>query len=189
MTREVAARAAAVACGRLVALSAFAAARHVVMYLPTDHEIDPAAVVATSCAAGKTVYYPRVIGRSLEFLGTVEAPGHARHTSGDFRPGPGGVPEPLDGVRLRADAEAVLFVVPGVAFDLRGARLGRGGGHYDRALARHSSSPRVGLAFECQILPRLPEASWDVPMHAVATEARLVVGPADGAAFADVKEI
>jgi 5-formyltetrahydrofolate cyclo-ligase len=70
----------------------------------------------------------------------------------------------------------VLFVVPGMAFYLLGTRLGRGGGHYDRVLASHPDSVRVGLAFEWQILPRLPRARWDVPMDAVATESRLVGG-------------
>ena len=66
-------------------------------------------------------------------------------------------------------------MVPGVAFDPRGVRLGRGAGCYDRALARHPTALRVGLAYEMQVVPSLPEATWDVPMDAVVTEARVLV--------------
>jgi 5-formyltetrahydrofolate cyclo-ligase len=68
----------------------------------------------------------------------------------------------------------VLFLVPGLAFDARGARLGRGAGSYDRALARHVNALRIGLAYEFQLVQRLPEAAWDIRMDAVATDARLV---------------
>jgi 5-formyltetrahydrofolate cyclo-ligase len=74
-------------------------------------------------------------------------------------------------------------VVPGVAFDLRGARLGRGRGWYDRALARYPAGTRLGLAYEFQVVPALPEAPWDVRMHALVTEARLI-GEAAGASRA-----
>jgi len=68
----------------------------------------------------------------------------------------------------------VLFLVPGVAFDARGVRLGRGIGWYDRALERHPRSIRVGLAYGFQVVSRLPEAPWDVRMHAIVTEAGLI---------------
>jgi len=66
--------------------------------------------------------------------------------------------------------------VPGVAFDPRGARLGRGGGWYDRALAAHPGAARLGLAYEFQVVPFVPEASWDVRMHVVVTDARVLAG-------------
>lgn len=181
MAGVAAERAAATASARVVADPAFGAARHVVVYVPTDHEIDPAPIVLAALDAGKTVYYPRIAEGTLEFVGA---------GSPTFRLGAGGVPEALGGVRLSAATPSVLFVVPGVGFDLRGTRLGRGSGHYDRALAAHSGAVRFGLAFECQIVARLPEAPWDVRMHAVATEARLVWGAgAVRAAFVDAKEI
>ena len=83
--------------------------------------------------------------------------------------------EYLDGSPLSAGTEGVVFLVPGVAFDPRGVRLGRGAGCYDRALARHPTALRVGLAYEMQVVPSLPEATWDVPMDAVVTEARVLV--------------
>jgi 5-formyltetrahydrofolate cyclo-ligase len=65
-------------------------------------------------------------------------------------------------------------VVPGVGFDLRGGRLGRGSGHYDRYLA-HNPVPTLGLAYGCQVVQAVPLAAHDRPMSALATERRLWV--------------
>ena len=64
-----------------------------------------------------------------------------------------------------------VVLVPGVAFTAGGARLGRGGGHYDRLLAAlPPNCVRVGVGFSCQLAPVLPVASHDVRMHALLTE-------------------
>lgn len=100
----------------------------------------------------------------------------------DLRPGRYGIAEP-DPVRCPAiDMDAVpgsasafapdLAVIPGVAFDRRGNRLGHGAGYYDRFLA-HPAMARtalVGLAYAFQIVPALPVAPWDRPVHALCTE-------------------
>lgn len=68
------------------------------------------------------------------------------------------------------DLDAVL--VPGLAFDAAGLRLGRGGGHYDRLLARlPRRCLRIGLCFEGQRVPALPAEPWDQGVDALATEA------------------
>jgi 5-formyltetrahydrofolate cyclo-ligase len=77
---------------------------------------------------------------------------------------------------LAPETRDVCFLVPGLGFDQRGVRLGRGSGWYDRALARHPQGVRVGLAYEFQLVPSLPEATWDVRMNAVVTEARVLDG-------------
>jgi 5-formyltetrahydrofolate cyclo-ligase len=64
-----------------------------------------------------------------------------------------------------------LIIVPGVAFDRDGSRLGHGLGYYDKLLARaRPETLRVALAFDCQIFPTLPTAPHDVPMHVIVTE-------------------
>ena len=76
--------------------------------------------------------------------------------------------------------EVDLVCVPGVAFDARGGRLGRGRGHYDATLARLPRSAfRVGLAFESQIVPAVPAELHDELLDAVVTEAR-VLSAGDG---------
>jgi 5-formyltetrahydrofolate cyclo-ligase len=65
-----------------------------------------------------------------------------------------------------------LWIVPGVAFDMLGNRLGRGGGYYDRVLA-YVKNPTIGIAREVQIVPRLPKEKYDIPVITVVTEKNL----------------
>ena len=152
---DVAERLGAAVCERVLRLPAFESAAHVVAYAPVENEVDPGAVVDAALAAGKRVYYPRRSKETLEFLSA--RPGGAP-------PGPAGILEPTDGEPLPAGNGPVLFLVPGLAFDARGARLGRGAGCYDRALARYRGGGHLGLAYEIQVVAALPEAPWDVRM-------------------------
>ena len=75
--------------------------------------------------------------------------------------------------------EIDLVVVPGVAFDAAGRRLGRGRGHYDATLAGlPAGAARIGLAFELQLVPEIPEEPHDVRLDAVVTEARVLFSTA-----------
>lgn len=85
-------------------------------------------------------------------------------------PGPYGIPEPL------ADAEPLVptfLFVPLVGFTAQGARLGQGGGHYDRWLAAHPDVPAVGMAWDSQLAAALPTEAHDRPLTAVVTPSRL----------------
>jgi 5-formyltetrahydrofolate cyclo-ligase len=75
-----------------------------------------------------------------------------------------------------------IIVIPGVGFDLNGVRLGYGGGYYDRTLKRlPDRAKKLGLAFDLQLVDRLPADSTDVKVDMVITESR-VIKPIDGAA-------
>jgi 5-formyltetrahydrofolate cyclo-ligase len=162
-----AARLAAEVSARAAAIPAVTAARHLVAYAALGREVDPEPVVQVARAAGASVYYPRASGAGLEFV-----PAHRA----DLVPGPHGVPEPAAGPSLAAGTPDVVVLVPGVAFDARGGRLGRGLGCYDRALAAHPTALRIGLAYEVQIVPVVPRSSWDEAMDFVVTDARVLVG-------------
>ena len=79
-----------------------------------------------------------------------------------------GLPPAASGVLLVPD----LIIVPALAFDLSGLRLGMGGGYYDRLLAlpRYRNCLRLGLAYSFQLVSRLPSEPWDMPVHAICTE-------------------
>ena len=116
-------------------------------------------------AAGALLYYPRVAGgRTLAFY---------PHREGDaWETGPYGILEPSNptGVEPRLSGWDII-VVPGLAFDRRGNRLGHGFGYYDRFLGTLPESvPRVGLAWASQRIPEVPVDAWDVPVHALVTE-------------------
>ena len=116
-------------------------------------------------AAGARLYYPRVTGKgTLAFY---------PHREGDgWETGPYGILEPSNtaGVEPRLSGWNII-VVPGLAFDRRGNRLGRGFGYYDRFLGGLPENvPRVGLAWASQRIPEVPVDAWDVPVHALVTE-------------------
>ncbi len=81
---------------------------------------------------------------------------------------------PVSGDGLTPGDEIGVCLTPGLAFSMARERLGRGGGHYDRWFAHHPQVHRIGLAFEAQLVPRLPSESHDLPMHHVITESRLI---------------
>ena len=153
-------------CGWIVRLEAFRRAINLVAYVAQRGEIDPSGVVDAALELGKAVYFPRVVEPgTIQFL---EA------SPRDLTPGAYGIPEPRNGRPLPRSESEVLFLVPGLAFDHDGRRLGRGGGHYDRTLALYPRGLRAGLAAEIQLAPGLPYDSWDQPVDAVVTERRLI---------------
>ena len=137
----------------------------VALYCALAGEVPTERIRNAYLAAGVRLYYPRVAGKgTLAFF---------PHRDGDgWETGPYGILEPSipAGMEPRLSGWDII-VVPGLAFDRRGNRLGRGYGYYDRFL--HSvpeSVPRVGLAFADQRIPEVPVEAWDVPVHALVTE-------------------
>lgn len=170
------ARASAALVERIAALSTYAAARTVLLTAPFRTEWDAGPLIARSLAAGKTVVLPRVDegSRMLE-LKRVADPER------DIVAGYRGLPEP-DARCERVAASSIDWVlVPGIAFDRSGGRLGYGGGYYDRTLAalRARGGPLVaiGIAYACGLLPpevHLPEPH-DMALDEIVTEKEVVV--------------
>src|SRR5262249_39707884 len=129
----------AIACERVASTDGFRHARHVAAYVALQGEPDPAGLVRLALDAGKHVYLPGDAGGAPCF----------RRADPDGRSTDRGAPLP-------ACADATVFVVPGVAFDTDGWRLGRGGGFYDRLLRDHPGSLRVGFAFDFQLVSHVP---------------------------------
>jgi len=138
---------------------------NVALYRALADEVPTERIRRAYLAAGVRLYYPRVTGK-----GTI---GFYPHREGDgWETGPYGISEPLipAGVAPRVSGWDII-VVPGLAFDRMGNRLGRGYGYYDRFLVGLPESvPRVGLAFATQRVPEVPVDAWDVPVHALVTE-------------------
>ena len=94
----------------------------------------------------------------------------------DLEYGPTGIPSVqahCPAVPL-ADIAGAVLLIPGLAFDAQGGRLGRGAAYFDRFLAPlralHPAPTTIGIAFACQIVPAVPLEAWDIPMDAVITE-------------------
>ncbi|MDP3938541.1 MAG: 5-formyltetrahydrofolate cyclo-ligase [Deltaproteobacteria bacterium] len=154
---------------RVAALPVWTRAKVVALYAPIRGEADLLPLVELARAEGKRVVFPRAraAARALEFLEIESA--------GQLHPGAYGVPEPPDEAGRRVPFPAVeLLVLPGLAFDPEGRRLGFGGGYYDRLLAE-GGPITIGIAFEMQMRTRLPDEAHDRGVEIVVTEARSLV--------------
>ncbi|MDK2927180.1 MAG: 5-formyltetrahydrofolate cyclo-ligase [Bacillota bacterium] len=154
---------------RLLAWPLFQSARVVLLYAGVRSEVATEELTRSSLALGKAVLMPRCLPATHELILVPIAAWE------ELEPGFCGLlepPAPAEPPETPPD----LVVVPGVAFDLLGYRIGYGGGYYDRLLARLGRVPSVGLAFEVQVLDRVPHGEHDRPVAFVATEARLVPG-------------
>ena len=156
---------------RVTQLPEFAAANAVLLTLAYRSEWSTLPLVRAALLAGKTVAVPRVdaAARMLELHALTDPD---REIIVGFQ----GIPEPLpDSPKVPRDA--IDFVlVPGVAFDENGGRLGYGGGYYDRLLPLlDPRAARMAGAFEMQIVDRVPAAPHDVAVDAVVTETRTFV--------------
>ncbi len=133
------------------------------LYAAKGSELDTSRIDAWARGAGVTIAYPRVVAdtRLLDFhLATRDELATSRI----------GIPEPrLDAPEI-ALADIVAFVVPGVAFDRAGGRVGWGRGHYDATLAAAPRALAIGLAFELQLVERVPRESHDRSVDVVVTE-------------------
>ncbi len=151
----------------------FRRSQHIAFYLSNDGELDPWPLLTRAWALGKRCYLP-IITRNGR-LGFVPY-----HHGDALSPNRYGIPEPdYAGLRAISARSLDLMLVPLVAFDDHGNRLGMGGGYYDRTLAflwhrRHWRKPRLlGYAHECQHVSTLTTQPWDIPLDGIATETRL----------------
>jgi 5-formyltetrahydrofolate cyclo-ligase len=148
---------------------------HVVLYAACRHEIPLRDLEEAAHRKGARTYYPRVEEAGLSFRCA-----RGRHLT----PGRFGIPEPdVSAVPLHPSGTDIVVLVPGIAFDRQGGRLGRGLGYYDRALSAMPFARRIGVTLEAFVVQRVPVDTWDVPMHAIVTERRYFV--VEGAAGGD----
>jgi 5-formyltetrahydrofolate cyclo-ligase len=148
----------------------FASSRTVLLTLPFGSEWDTRALLRAALARAKTVALPRV-NRATRML-DICAITRLEH---DAAPGYRGIPEPGAHCALLAVATIDWVLVPGVAFDRDGHRIGYGGGYYDRLLPLlRADTHRVAGAFELQLVDHVPAAPHDVTVDAVVTEARSI---------------
>ena len=151
----------------------FQTSRRIAFYLPNDGEIDLQPLIEYAWQVNKQCFLP-VIGprnsRRLWFLSYRE---DVRLQVNRF-----GIPEPVHhpGKRQFKPHALDLILLPLVAFDKNGHRLGMGGGYYDRTLAFLSHRHRwrkphlLGTAYQFQQLKKLPTQPWDIPLDAIVTE-------------------
>jgi 5-formyltetrahydrofolate cyclo-ligase len=149
---------------KLSRFTGFRRAKVVCCYVALPYEVQTWQLIQQMLTSGKRVVVPRVAGRHLRLS-------EVRDPATELRPGAFGVLEPRPGVRRPVSPKRVhMMLMPGLAFDRQGHRLGHGHGYFDRLCARLSpATTRVGLCFAFQLLSRLPVASHDQPVHRVVS--------------------
>jgi 5-formyltetrahydrofolate cyclo-ligase len=159
---------------RFEQLAGYSTARTVLLYAKAfPEEIETVSFLNHALSTGKRVVCPRVDRRErLLRLYEIEDPRL------DLAPGTLGIPEPRDDCHLIGPEEIDWVLVPGLAFDFRGFRLGRGAGHYDRLLpCLRPDAMCWAVGFDCQLVPELPVEPHDIPIDGIATPARLITRP------------
>ena len=152
--------------GHLRARPLVVSAARIGLYMPNDGEISPLPLLATLWRAGRTVYLPRVLDNgTLAF--------HAYRHGDRLRRGRYGIPEPDRRAPETDPCKLDVVLMPLVAFDRFGTRLGMGGGYYDRTFRRshrYCRPVRIGLGFSLQENEQLPRDPWDRRLDYVVTE-------------------
>jgi 5-formyltetrahydrofolate cyclo-ligase len=151
---------------RLLGLPELEGVGTVLAFWSFGSEVETGPLIERLVREGRTVALPRIEDR--EVAAVTYRPGDA------VRPTSFGAAEPVEG-RVLGPAELDLVVVPGVAFDRSGGRVGYGGGYYDRLLARRRPGvPAVAVAFWVQLVPEVPAGRGDLRVDAIVTEREVV---------------
>lgn len=146
-----------------------AGARTLMLYASLPEEVATDAIADEARRRGIVLVYPRCLADRSMTLHAVDSPDA-------LRPGRFGIREPdADACAIRRMEDVDAALIPGLAWDRAGHRLGRGAGYYDRMLADPAwRGFRCGLFFAAQETPSVPHDAWDVPLHAIVTDREVV---------------
>jgi 5-formyltetrahydrofolate cyclo-ligase len=127
-------------------------------YLPYNQEVRTVPMLEQAMKDGKRVAVPKVYGDEMKFI-LMEDPSAVEK-------GYAGIPEPVADEPVACD-ERALVLMPGLAFDPQGHRIGYGGGFYDKFLAKEPNHPTLALCYDFQMLQELETEEFDIPVNQV----------------------
>ncbi len=151
---------------RLLGMPGVTGARVVCSYVSLPDEVDTKKIITVLLTQKKTVVVPKIVregAMGLYSIGSLD----------DLTPGVFDILEPKETCTEILPADVDLFIVPGIAFDRNGNRLGRGGGYYDRLL-KNITVPIVALTYDFQVIAQVPHTSYDVPVTTIVTELKTI---------------
>ncbi len=135
--------------------------RSIYAYLSYNQEVHTDALIRRAIQDGKRVAVPKVYGTEMRFLWLDNPDAVA--------PGAYNIPEPIADEPV-ADDKTALVLMPGLAFDPQGHRLGYGGGFYDRFLAKETEHPLIALCYGFQLFEHLDTEAHDIPVDCVIAD-------------------
>ena len=137
---------------------AYQAASTIYGYLPYNQEVRTVPMLQRALDEGKRVAVPKVYGEEMRFIYLEDLTQVSK--------GYAGIPEPIADAPVAEDKRA-LVLMPGLAFDPQGHRIGYGGGFYDRFLAQEPHHPTLALCYEFQMQAHLDTEEFDIPVNTV----------------------
>lgn len=152
----------------LTAMDVYKKSRRVMVYVSKSDEVDTHELIRLALGEGKEVVVPKVEKRTMSIIPCLI------RDFGDLCTGEFSVLEPKE-VNKAEKNRIDFFIIPGIAFDCSGNRVGYGRGYWDRFLADVEKRHIVGLAFEDQIVHEVDKNSHDVPVSAIVTEKRVIM--------------
>jgi len=157
---------------KLVRLAEFQACRNILFYLSLPREVQTDEMIQEALDLGKKVYVP-LVDANRQRLNISEIPG----LDIEFEEKQFGIREPgLSHLKIVSPRVLDFVLVPGVAFDPKGGRIGHGAGYYDRFLKEVSGHVvRVGVAFDFQALDSVPQTEFDIPVQKILTEKKSII--------------
>ena len=145
-------------CELFAASEAYQQAKTIYGYLPYNQEVRTVAMLEQALREGKRVAVPKCYGDEMKFIYMTDL--------SQVEKGYAGIPEPIaDGPE--GDDKTALVLMPGMAFDPQGHRIGYGGGFYDKFLAKEPDHPTLALCYDFQMLPYLETEEYDIPVDTV----------------------
>lgn len=152
-------------CKKLVSTDAYKRCKRLLTYVSTEIEVDTMQLIHTALADGKTVAVPRCIDgtRNMDFYIITSDEQLEARTFGVLEPDP-------EKCEMLTCFDDTVCIVPALAYDMEGYRLGYGGGYYDRFLSAHSGLYNIGIEYCCCTVLNLVRGKFDVAANLIVTE-------------------
>ncbi|MFA9378386.1 MAG: 5-formyltetrahydrofolate cyclo-ligase [Lachnotalea sp.] len=151
-------------CNQLIALDEYKYAEVIYIYMDFRNEVMTNIIIENALHVGKKVALPKVDKDDMIF--------YYIDSYQDLKKGYYGILEPV--TTNHAEEASVLIVIPGVAFDESGLRIGYGKGYYDKFLCKHMEYTKIAFGFELQMVEKIPYNEYDIPMDMIITEQRII---------------
>lgn len=158
MTEEEITGKSALLAEKFLACEPYQNAKTVYGYLPYNQEVRTVPILERALQDGKRIAVPKVYGDEMRFIYLTDFSGLEKS---DY-----GIPEPVADGPVAEDPQA-LVLMPGLAFDPQGHRIGYGGGFYDKFLMGEPNHPTVALCYDFQMLDKLETEDHDIPVDLV----------------------
>lgn len=164
------------AAKRLFETNSYKQAQNILVYMHYGSELQTADIIRQAFKDHKRVFVPRVEGKNMDF--------YEIHSMADCEEGFHGIPEPkkdclkliFDAVNSDSENNGTLMVLPGLAFDPKGHRLGYGGGYYDRYFERFGTDyTKVAVGYDFQLIDEVPYEAHDIPIDIFISDSRCIM--------------